>query len=349
MVSCSYIRSAIFFVIVTLLFVTTSSAQANTPISNTRIITDHNRTLVPLTIDDVKLVFLLDTGASTSLIFKNEQTDKLTNINHKTDVLVKFPAFRTTSTATRISELSFTTDDNFSFILHDILFLEDPALLGQASESFDGIIGREFFRKFVIEVDPLSKQLTLHDTNVNLAKDYPLAHRLTSPEKSPHIILASKFPWEKFPTRKRLLLDTGYPGGMVIWSKKHFRNVTTKTERDKLGDDNSGVFIRLDIQFNRLLFRQIPIFFSNSPSPTQSKTDGLLGAGLLIQYKHVYDFNRKKLLLKPLIAENGKPPAMSLAGIYTPNNENFITKNYRPDVPAQPRIIINADSTFAYQ
>lgn len=349
MPSFAYMRYFIFILLVTLFLVATNLVQAQAPLATTPIVSDHNRTIIPLKIDGVPLNFLLDTGASTSLIFKNDRTDKLTNLIHKNGVLVKFPAFRKTSKAVRVAELPFEMEDGFSFILHDILFLNDPQFIDQISGAFDGIVGREIFKQFTIEIDPLAKQLSLHDPEVNLSKHYPMYHNLATIDKSPQVILASQFPWERIPTRKRLLLDTGYPGGMVIWSRKHFKNVTTKNEREQLSGENSGIFLRMDLQFNRLLFQRIPIFFGNTAPPTKTRTDGLLGAGLFIQYNHVFDFKRKKLFLRPLRTEDGKTPPIALAGIYTPNNETFITKDYRPKIPSTLRIIINADNSVHHR
>lgn len=343
------VRSAIRLLVFSLLCFFTSATYAALPKTTTSINVNHNRVLLPLNIGGTKINFLLDTGASTSLIFKNERTSVLNEIELEHSVLVKFPAIDHSVNAVRTKELTFTTESNFAFTLHNILLVDDPDLIKQIGNSFDGIIGREFFRNFTIEIDPYRNELSLYSHDVNLSDDYPLVHRLAGVNSSPHIILSSKFPWERFTSRKRLLLDTGYPGGIVIWSKRHFNNVTTKSEREELGDKNSGVFLKMNLQFNRLVFKQLPIFFGNKKPETSSRTHGLIGAGLLIHYKHVYDFKRKKLLLKPILTDEGVPVALSTAGIYTPNDETFITKDYQPREPNGPRIIINGEQAPVYQ
>ncbi len=300
--------------------------------------TSHNRTLINIEIDKIPLQFLLDTGSTTTLIFKNERTKNL-DLSLATDVMVRFPALKHTTKGKRISGLEIRLDGHI-IALQKTLFIEETNNLQDVTDLYDGIIGQEFFHKYVTEIDPYNKVMTLYPAGTKLDKKYRTIHSLKMIDDIPHIIVRSQLPWEPRETRKQLLLDSGYPGGIVLWSKKHFRRVTSQKERDEIGTNNSGVFTRINLRFSQLVFQKLPIFIGSDSPEQQQNRDGIIGSSILAQYKHVIDFRRKKLMLQPIYDENGKPVLMHTGGIYVPNNEKFITKKYTEKTSYYPKLVI---------
>ncbi len=334
-------RGTFYFLLFSLLSCLAPPIVASPPLAELPITIDHNRTIVHLKNNDTELRFLLDTGSTTTIIFESPLTKSL----HKSDgstVMVNFPALNSVKSASRLHEVNLTYKA-FNISLKNVLFINEKNKPDIIAASYDGIIGQEFFRKYITEIDPFHKTLTLYAPNSTLTNKYRIIHTITMVNGVPHIDVRSKFPWEQRSSRKRLLLDSGYPGGIVLWNKKHFQKVTSKRERRKIGNDNSGVFTMTNLRFGKLIFEKMPIFIGSSTPEQHQKRDGLLGATILAQYKHVIDFKNKRLMLRRIFNSDGTIVQINIGGIYTPNNEKYITKTYQEHISATPKTIIYGD------
>lgn len=154
-------------------------------------------------------------------------------------------------------------------------------------------------------------------------------------DSAPHIRFRTRLPWEKNHSLKELLLDTGYPGAMVIWNRRQFIDAAGTSKIDKYRDENKGIVTLADFRIGGLYFENVPLFVA-PVVPTQAyERDGLLGSNILIQFHHVIDFGSKRLLLS-----SGRKYKHPVDGtFYTPNNENFIVKDYTPTFFAPTTII----------
>ena len=89
----------------------------------------------------------------------------------------------------------------------------------------------------------------------------------------------------------------------------------------------------------------MPIFIaSNVPSQSEER-DGLIGASILSQYRHVIDFHGERLLLSPLVDDDGEPVQIIDGAVYTPNNEDFKVKFFGPKLPIYPVMTLYSSKT----
>ena len=160
---------------------------------------------------------------------------------------------------------------------------------------------------------------------------------------TPHIRFFSHMPWEPRPTSKAMLLDTGYPGSMVLWSNKHYRQALRNGQTIRKHEDSAGIVSHIKLKFGDLDFENIPVFIAKSVPNQSLKRDGLIGASLLAQYRHVIDFAQAQLHMSPILGSGGNPLQIIDGLIYTPNNENFDLKTFYPKISVYPTLVIFAN------
>lgn len=283
----------------------------------------NNRVQLAVTIDNTELNFLLDTGASKTVLFQTEkhQFDNLPQIGH-TNVI--FPALDETISGITLGSIQIEIGQH-TFRPPQALLIQQHIPVGdRLSFKFDGILGRDFFHKYLVEVDPRIRILRIYPGGTKLKKRFRTRLALHMVGGAPHIKFINKFPWEHFAKTKKLLLDTGYPGSMVIWSGRHFRKAAGLGRADELKEKNIGIFTRATFAVGQLRFLDAPIFIAANAPLQASKRDGLLGSNVLSQFHHIIDFQSKRLWLTTVgVHKSGVDGAY-----YLPNNEDFIVRNY---------------------
>ncbi|MEX0299278.1 MAG: aspartyl protease family protein [Kordiimonas sp.] len=294
----------------------------------------NNRVQLTAYVDNTELHFLLDTGASRTVLF---QTDKhpFTNLPQVGQTEVIFPALD--------EIISGITLGTFDINLGKHIFTPPQALLIQKSApvgdrlsvKFDGILGQDFFMKYLVEVNPKTRLLRIYHSGTKLKKRFRTRLNLHMDGNAPHIKFMNKFPWEHYSKPKKLLLDTGYPGSMVIWSERHFRRAAGIGKVDDMRKKNIGIFTRATFTVGSLRFFSAPIFIAANEPKQANKRDGLLGSNVLSQFHHAIDFQSKKLWLSVVgVHKSGVDGAY-----YLPNNEDFIVRDFdRPK--SSPMLVI---------
>lgn len=176
---------------------------------------ENNRIRLTVEIAGVPLTMLLDSGASTTVLFSNMQ-QAIAALPTQGNKTVMFPALDEKLQAKKLTEVKATLHDH-EFTLSDLVLLDDKTdLRARLLLRYDGILGQEFFRKFTIAVDPAAKTLTLYPAGTDLRHLYRNEYPLYLQDDAPHIRFRSKMPWEKNPSMKEMLVDTGYPGAIVF-------------------------------------------------------------------------------------------------------------------------------------
>ena len=310
------------------------------PVAELSIKIVDNRTHILFTGPDIfggpgnDLTFLLDTGTTTSVFFdRSFIPDSALTDN---EAQVNFPAIGHIVTGKRLGNVPLGSGDAMFVSSNGLLIMGETDVKEALDANFSGIIGQELFRRFVVEIDPQEGKMRLYPPGSDLTEEFEIRHRLRMSGHTPYIVFKSRLPWEKRITKKRMMLDSGYPGGLVFWSKRHFMLVASPNERRELAEKNMGIMTAANIKFGNLNFENLPVFIaSNVPQQSESR-DGLIGASILAQYRHVIDFQAQRLLLSPLLDERGKPVQIIDGAVYTPNNEDFLVKFFEPKVPIHP-------------
>lgn len=303
----------------------------------------NNRVHVTLTVDGSPVKMLLDTGASTTVLFKNPGlSDQAIKAGEAVDI--NFPAFRTATTGYRLPNVIFEAGD-FSFRSNSTLFIGSRDQIStDLSMQIEGILGRDFFNAYVVEIIPSEKAMALLDTAAGLDGRFRYRHKLYLDGGSPYLLHRSRLPWEHHPTHKKLLLDTGYPGGIVLWDDRHFERATNPDEREQLKRENKGVLYYGLIKFGRLLFKNIPIFIGpNAPEKTHDR-EGIIGASMFLPFRYAIDLKGNTLWLNPRVRSFGHGYQIRNDVIYTPGNEGFVVKDFPAKISATPTVVLKRDT-----
>ena len=315
------------------------AALATVPID----ITD-NRVHAAFEINGHTVHMLLDTGASTSLLFESNDL-KASDFELGRLVEISFPAFAASASGAKIQHLELKAGD-FALTSDTTLFIQaNEAIIGDIGAKFSGILGRDFFENYVVEVIPSESVMKLYRKGTDLAIFYRLRHPLIMEDGTPYLAHRSRLPWEPWPTVKKLLLDTGYPGGVVLWKDRHFNHATEPAERDQFRAEHKGVVYFGIVRFGKLLFRNIPVFIGPTAPGQLEDRDGLIGASMFLPFRYVIDLGAEQLLLEPRVKSAGIGYQISNEVIYTPGNEDFVMKDFRPKPSSVPTAVYNRTNT----
>ena len=285
------------------------------------------------------LTFLLDTGASSSVFFQSEQLDTVPMAFSGVSKL-SFPAIDAKVTGKRIVSIPLRFEDFIFESKRGIYIPANDKVSTQLRIEYDAILGREFFQAFTVEIDPAEKVMRLYKAGTDLRGNFEVSQRIYLEGRTPHIHFVSQMPWERRSSRKTMLLDTGYPGSMVIWNKKHFSLASNAGQTLEKGINSAGIVSFIDLTFGKLYFEHIPVFIAGKVPAQAKKRDGLIGASLISQYHHAFDFTNERLLLSPVVGKDGKAVQVIDGLIYTPDKEAFDLKAYYPAVPNYPTLTV---------
>ena len=314
------------------------------PVAELPITIINNRVHVDFWVGGTRLAFLLDTGATSSIFFQSNHIDAL-NPTFTGNANLSFPAISRAVEARRIESMPLD-HGAFRFVsLRGLYVQTEAAISSQLEAEYDAILGQEFFRAFVVEIDPLEKLMRLYAPGTNLEEYFSIKQKLYMEGHTPHIRFYSKMPWETRHTSKALLLDTGYPGSMVLWNRKHFALASRQGQMVDKKESSAGIVSHIKFDFGELSFENIPVFIARTVPQQSQKRDGLIGASLLAQYHHVIDFAHARIFMTPVFGSDGRPLQIIDGLIYTPNNEEFDLKTFYSKVPFYPTLVIYANGS----
>jgi predicted aspartyl protease len=169
----------------------------------------------------------------------------------------------------------------------------------------DGIFGSSFFRRFVVEIDSVAKVLKLHEPNTYAysgpGEILPLEFKGSTP-----IIEASVGLTNGAPITAQFEIDTGCTGSLCLG--RHFveghqlvpTNSPSHGRRFGVGGGirtQSGHLQRL--QLGKLTIEKPEADFFLDGSPVDPPLAGHIGWELLSDFKVIFDYERKRVILEP--------------------------------------------------
>lgn len=331
----------IFFAVQLLLSEETLATSKDSKLANAHLLAElpihivDNRVQLDLVVEGYHLKFALDTGASRTVLFQsnNYSFEDLPTIG---EAQVAFPALDEIISGITLAPLNIKLGRHAFHAARPLLIKQRPPIGDRLSFKFDGILGRDFFERYVIEVDPKKEILRLFRSGTNLNNRFKTILPLHMKGNTAHIRFRTKLPWENTPSMKDMMLDTGYPGAMVIWKGRHFRQAASASETEQLVRENIGIVTQANFRLSKLRFLHIPVFLAPKEPIQAQRRDGLIGSSILIQFHHVFDFGGGRLLLTGIHETSAQNFYQLESHIYPPNNEGFIVKNYAPPLPTGP-------------
>lgn len=183
----------------------------------------------------------------------------------------------------------------------------------------DGILGKEFFGSFVVEIDYASRLINVYEP-----RSYKYAgkgERLTLDVAPQHIFVQAQISTRaREPLTARFLVDTG--GAMALTLTKRFteehrllppREELTDVplcgiagmmkERSLLGNIEAVQLGSLKIMNPTVEFRRAPVTYD---------FDGFIGGSVLRRHKVIFDYSRRRMIMEPaggkVSRESVRPP-----------------------------------------
>jgi hypothetical protein len=190
------------------------------------------------------------------------------------------------------------------------LALPFPALPSGLGQDVDGIIGGEFIKEFVIELDYQARRLTLYNrkTFAYTGTGHPLPIELNS---NNHPVLKAKVtPAGGKPTEDQFVLDIGSGGGLILHSPfvamHKLPGAEVKTVRAigmvGAGGRSVGRVGRVDsLQIGPYTIKEVPTTFSEDEGGAfaDRTLGGNIGARVADRFKMFIDYSRKRIILEP--------------------------------------------------
>jgi hypothetical protein len=174
---------------------------------------------------------------------------------------------------------------------------------------FDGVIGYDFIKEFVVEIDYPNKTMTLHDPAkfVYRGRGTILPLELRN-RRTPKLTAEFSFGRSSRVTA-RLELDTGADGAFVLntpFVERHRILKTQKNTTASQGRGAGGIEQRLTGRAGRVIFggyafKNVPIAFAQTEVGTRADTkiDGVVGGEVLRRFTVIIDYSRSRMILTP--------------------------------------------------
>ncbi len=269
----------------------------------------NNLVIIPVTVNDIELSFLLDTGVRSTILFGIDADYGLKLNNQSTVWLTGAgdgePTEAIKSTHNIISIGESTAIDQSIYYIPDSENNFSPRL----GFPVHGIIGYELLKDFIVEVDYQKKYVKLHDRDHFKHKSYRSVAKMPLEliAGKPYVNLALMTEAEDNVYTK-LLLDSG--SGDALWlfqNKEKGIKVSENSFADYLGLGLSGEVTgrraRLpQLQLGDYILEEVNVAYPDSTSLSYLRgmnfRNGSLGSEILKRFKVVLDYDNKMMYLK---------------------------------------------------
>lgn len=267
----------------------------------------HNLIVIPVEINGAKLSFLLDTGISKPIIFNFLNLTEELQINQTERIYLRglgkgepIEAIRSRNNVFKIGEAINVNQDLYAIF--------DPSLnfAPRLGVPIHGIIGYDFLKDFIVEINYTNKYIKIHDPEsyrykrCKNCKSLPIEFH----NKKPYIIGSININNET--KQVKLLIDSGGSDALWLFEDKEIA-IPDKYFKDFLGRGLSGSVYgkrsKLD-KFSIAGFelKKINVAFPDSTSVRYAKKikdrNGSLGGEILKRFNIILDYPNSKIILK---------------------------------------------------
>ncbi len=252
-----------------------------------------------------------------------------------------FQAYESDSNTIHFGKFSLSNKKIFAF--KDELF----SLSRQTGSNINGLIGSDFFRNYVVQIDYTNRRLRIYEpTNFIAPKGYSYMPMVCERQKM--YIELSVLETDSARQRIKMLIDTG--AELTAWFETLTNkavSIPQKSVRAKIGEGLSGEITGVYARVQQLCIanfcvRNPIVAFPDSTTIQQatasSDRDGTIGSQLLSRFNLIIDRPGKKFYFKPNSNFN-KPFIYNIAGIDLVQSDSFLQQpeisNVWPDSPAE--------------
>lgn len=268
----------------------------------------NNLIVIPVEVNGTKLSFLLDTGVNTTIIFSLSENDSL-EVKDTTPVklrgLGEGDAINGLKSIGNEVKIGNAIDFN-----HTLYFIFDESLnfSPRMGIPIHGIIGYNFYKKFVVQTNYVSKTLKFYDPNFYALKKCRKCETfdLIFNQNKAYINVEARV--EEKDTELLLLVDTGSSDALWLFDDYNVLKENPKNYFDDflglgLSGNIYGKRSRIDkVKLGSFNFKEITVAFPDSISLQNARKfeerNGSLGGNFFKRFTTIIDFTTKKLTLK---------------------------------------------------
>ena len=254
-----------------------------------------------------RLSFVLDTGANLAIIRMDVAKELGLSLEGTVNTGGAGPG---TQVGSRVKNATWSLVGHDAFAQPVALALPLPRLSSALGRDIDGIVGGEFIKQFVLELDYQARTMTLHDRATfeygGRGETLPLEF---TPDNHP-VLKARVTPRGGEPLERRFLLDIGSGGALVLHSpfvvEQHLLDEQSKTVRVIGAAGAGGSTIG---RIGRVTALQIGSFTISDPLTLFSEDKagafanaslaGNIGHQIASRFRLFLDYGRKRLILEP--------------------------------------------------
>ncbi|HVF47026.1 MAG TPA: retropepsin-like aspartic protease [Pyrinomonadaceae bacterium] len=173
---------------------------------------------------------------------------------------------------------------------------------------FDGVIGFDFIRAFVVQIDYVNKVMDLYDARSYRYRGKGILIPLSLKGRRTPLMSASFIFGNGPSSRAKLELDTGADNAFLLYYpfvEKHSLLKTSKDLAANAGRGAGGETERLigqakQVTFGPLAFNNVPVLFSLQKEGLEEggSVDGIIGGEVLRRFKVIIDYSRSRMILE---------------------------------------------------
>ena len=299
------------------------------------------------------LKFLLDTGASHNILFKKTINDLL-KYSYTDTITVQGSDLNQELTAMVSRGIPMKVGNGASIVRDIIVLAEDYVELEKVlGERVDGILGGDFLKGLVVEINYKKQKLTLY--NPNLYKPNPKFYKdsISITSFKPYLKVKTKINQEE--KQLNFLIDTGASLALLVHANKSNIEIPENSIIGTLGKGLGGDILGFIGQVNSIHIggkeiKGIITSFQNLDSILVAEEnlvrDGLLGNIILSRFTIILDYVHGLVYLKPNkdINDEFKYDKSGLS-IYASGKDfdEFYISHVFPDTPAEEAGLLPGD------
>lgn len=266
---------------------------------------DSNHMIIPVSVNNSRpLRFVFDTGAQGAILYNSEAID-----SSKLKITGKFQVRGAGSGPG--TEASVAEDVTFNIggivLSGDRIAIMPTGARSPMSAGRDGVIGRSVFASFVVEVDWETRTIKFHEPAKYQYAGKGAILPLTFDEGGRPYTMATAVITDNNPIPVKLVVDTGASVALSLDIGSHpgIKQPEGATKM-VLGRGGSGEFTGYAGRVKSLQLGSHAVNDVTTDFPDESQgtaglggRQGRLGAGVLRQFKVIYDYSRKQIIFEP--------------------------------------------------
>ena len=305
-------RKQLFLILCFLLFSnanTQTLAKRRGSVIRTQVIpiqlSERGHIFVPIRVNNSEpLWFVLDSGSSDTVLNKR----LVQKLKLKVEAVGEAEGGGGTEAAVLASGVTFNLS-GIRLINQQVPAIDFKGLEAALGRNIDGMLGYDFIRRFVVEVDYEERVIKIYNAATYRYRGRGHSLPITTEDGHPHVRLKVTLP-ERNPVEGKFIVDGGAGGTTLEFAspfvQKHkLLDTIQLLDTASLAAIGGNVSISYgrgkNIQIGRFLLENPIVGFSQTKKGSQSKRNiaGLIGAKLLRRFTVIYDDKRRRIIFEP--------------------------------------------------